>query len=802
MAKMSDTELSALLQAERESAIGALNSSKLTEERNRAMRFYQGDMDSDLPAPPNRSKAISSDVLDTVEGMMPQMMEALSSGEDMVTFDAESVEDEEAAAQETDYVNHVFMKKNAGWLILYSFVKDALLSKNGIAKVTWEEEELTRTQTFYDQPDDVFALISQDYSDQIIEHSSKPDPVDPTGQVQLHDITVETKEEYGCAKVYNVPGEEFLISKNARDIKTATYCAHILDKTQEELIAQGFDAKQVKGLPNKTESYSSEEQTRNTVEEWQASGSSTENSAGRKVDVTEHYIRCDYDGSGKPQLIRVTTGGTQGEQEILKRDGKPDIVPLEMMPFAAITPYIMTHRFWGRSAADMVMDIQKIKTVLVRQLLDNAYLANNGRMEVSEAHTTPRTIDDLLNNRPGGIVRTRQPGGLVPIPHVPIGDIFPLIEYVDQTREFRTGVSKTAMGLNAGALQDQTAQAASQMLALSQAKIKLIAKIFAETGIKDLFLLLHHTIRKHGAKKETVKLRSKWVTVDPREWKDRSDMSVSLTASSGSKTERLTHLTLLLQMQKEAMSQGTGLCDMSNIYNTVKQITQVLEFKSPEPYFKEPAPNTPPPEPPKDPAIQVEEMKTQAKMQELQLKAQFETQKLQTDAQMQAVIAQRQAEQEERQAQADIQVKQMEAQFKGQLEAQKLQADKELAAQKFEFEKQIKLLELGMKKEELGMKQQELGANLDFKRQELGANLSFKEREHALKLEQSESAHNQSLELNEAKATGEKPKVRKTTKKQADDDKVLLEHLTKISENLSRPRKIKRAKDGRLEGID
>jgi hypothetical protein len=800
MAKMSDTELSALLQAERESAIGALNSSKLTEERNRAMRFYQGDMDQDLPAPPNRSKAISSDVLDTVEGMMPQMMEALSSGEDMVTFDATSQEDEEAAAQETDYVNHVFTKKNPGWLILYSFVKDSLLSKNGIVKVTWEEEELTRTQTFYDQGDDVFALISQDYSDQIVEHEAKPDPMDPTGQAQLHDITVESHEEYGCAKVYNVPGEEFLISKNARDIKTATYCAHILDKTQEELIAQGFDPKQVKNLPNKTESYSSEEQTRNTVEEWQSSGSSTENNAGRKVDVTEHYIRCDYDGSGKPQLLRVTTGGVDGSQEILKRDGKPDIVPIEMMPFAAMTPYIMTHRFWGRSAADMVMDIQKIKTVLVRQLLDNAYLANNGRMEVSEAHTTARTVDDLLNNRPGGIVRTRQPGGLIPIPHVPIGDIFPLIEYVDQTREFRTGVSKTAMGLNAGALQDQTAQAASQMLALAQAKIKLIARIFAETGIKDLFLLLHHVIRKHGSKRETVKLRSKWVTVDPREWKDRDDMSVSLTASSGSKTERLTHLTLLLQMQKEALSTGTGLCDMSNVYNTIKQITQVLDFKSPEPYFKEPAPNTPPPEPPKDPAIQVEEMKTQAKMAELQQKAQFETQKMQMDAQLQAVTAQRQAEVEQQQAAADIQVKQMEAQFKAQLEAQKLAADKELAAQKFEFEKQIKMLELGMKREELAMKKEEMGAGLEFKRQELGANLEFKRNEHQQKLEHAETTHSQALELNEAAATGEKPRKVRSKKDDASDLK-MLEHLSKLTENLSKPRKIKRA-NGRIEGIE
>ncbi len=227
-----------------------------------------------------------------------------------------------------------------------------------------------------------------------------------------------------------------------------------------------------------------------------------------------------------PRLYRVTTGG---EGEVLKRDGEPDVIEVDEIPFAAMTPVIITHRFFGRSIADLVMDIQRIKTALLRALLDNAYLANNPRTEVAESHATETTLDDLLVSRPGGIVRTKLPGGLSVIAHPDVGGhVFPLLQYQDATREWRTGVSRQGQGVDPNALQNQVATIANQMFNAAQAKVKMIARIFAETGIRDLFSLLHAVVRKHGSQPQTARLRNQWVTVDPRDWKARNDMTINV----------------------------------------------------------------------------------------------------------------------------------------------------------------------------------------------------------------------------------------------------------------------------------
>jgi hypothetical protein len=171
MPKMSPARLKAMLAAERADALSAIRASKLSDERSRALEYYQGDVSRDMPAPAGRSKAVSSDVADTVDGMMPQLMEIFAAGDEVVRFEPTGPEDVAAAAQETDYVNHVFMQKNPGFLILYSFIKDALLSKVGIVKVWWEEEEREQRETFYGLTDDQFMMIVANPAVEIIAHS-------------------------------------------------------------------------------------------------------------------------------------------------------------------------------------------------------------------------------------------------------------------------------------------------------------------------------------------------------------------------------------------------------------------------------------------------------------------------------------------------------------------------------------------------------------------------------------------------------------------------------------------------------
>jgi len=648
MSTMSATELKALLQAEKQDALG-VNTSALAAERARALDYYYGNMAADMPSPDGRSSAVSTDVADSVEGLMPALIEIFASTEEAVRFNPVGPEDEEAAEQETDYVNHVFMQRNPGFLILYTFIKDALLSKVGVVKVFWEETEREETETYLDQGDDVFALLAAAPDVEIVAHTER---ADETGW-RVHDVILATRRRYGCARVVPVPPEEFGISKRARSIPDASYCYHEVQRSESDLIAQGYDAAQVKALPSWGDVLRAEALARDTIEVGSRGelAADTLNTAMRPIKVTEHYIRMDYAGGGKAKLYRVTTGGD--ELEVLRRQGEPDVVPVDVMPFAAMTPVIVTHRFFGRSIADLVMDIQKIKTALLRALLDNAYLANNQRVTVVEALATERTLDDLLVARPGGVVRTKGPGAIEPIANQPMGDfVFPLIQYVDATREWRTGVSKLGQGIDADVLQNQSATAVSQAFTMTQAKMKLIARIFAETGIRDLFALLHGTIRKNDRQINTVRLRNRWVTVDPRNWKTREDMTINVGLGTGSKDAQIAHLMTVLGIQKDAITAPQlGLVTPKNIYNTLRKLVEKIDLKSVDPYFTDPAavaaqaPPASPAPPPPDPRLlhaqgmlqlraQKMQAEAQARQQQLQADAQTQQEKLKTDAQL------------------------------------------------------------------------------------------------------------------------------------------------------------------------
>jgi hypothetical protein len=615
--KLTDSELKAILAAEKADALAGMAANKLSQQRTDAMDYYLGDMGNDMPAIEGRSRAISTDVADTIEGMMPSLMEIFASSDEVVRFEPVGPEDVAAAEQETDYVNHVFMQQNPGFLVLYSFIKDALLSKVGVVKVFWEEREADERETYLDQSDDAFAVIAATPGLEIVEHSESLD----AGGQRLHDVTVSCKRTHCCARVEPVPPEEFGISRRARNIRDADYCFHEVTRTETELIAQGFDAQQVRALPSFSNAADTEERARDTVDETSRNADAA-NRALRPIRVTEHYIRLDYEGSGTARLYRVTTGG---EDEILRRNGEPDIVAEHMIRFAAMTPVIVTHRFFGRSIADLVMDIQRIKTALLRALLDNAYLANNPRVEVAETHASDTTLDDLLVSRPGGIVRTKTPGGVIWQQVPSIGaHVFPLLEYQDAAREWRTGVTRQGQGIDADALQNQSATAVRQLYSAAQARLKLIARIFAETGIKDLFWLLHATIRKHGRKAETVRLRQQWVAVDPRDWKARNDMTINVGLGSGGKSERLAQLMAMIGLQKEALAGGlVNLVTPQNLYNSARELVKLIDLKTVEPYFNDPS-QAPPPQPAPDPKLL--ELRLTAEIEKLQAQADIETQ--------------------------------------------------------------------------------------------------------------------------------------------------------------------------------
>lgn len=771
--KMTEGELKSMLDAQKMSALASIWSSKLSSERDDALMYYMGDMSKDMPTMDGRSGAVSTDVADTIEGLMPSLMEIFAGTEEVVKFNPVGPEDVAAAEQETDYVNHVFMQQNPGFLVLYSFIKDALLSKVGIVKVWWEEREEIEEETYHDLTDDEFAIISDDKEVEIVEHTENPidkqtaiallsapphkavaqqqPPAGPTGagtvgtmggagaaptpgppgagqrspglspagqppqppapppppdpseqpsiSKALHDVKVRRSKKMAQAKCLGVPPEEFGIEKTARSLRLhdCNYCFHRSVVSQNRLLEQGFDEEDIDALPTYTAITMPEEINRDTVDEHQNVGSE-HNPAARRCEVIEHYVRMDYEGNGRAELYKVDTGSSEGQ--ILHKGGKPSIEKVDDFPFAAMTPVIMTHRFFGRSVADIVMDIMRIKTALVRGLLDNTYLANNPRVEVSEAHASDNTLDDLLISRPGGVVRTKQPGGLNWQQVPPVGQhTFPLLEYMDSVREMRTGVTKQGQGISPETLQNQSAQATNQIFSAAQARMKLIARIFAETGIRDLFILIHGLIRKHGQEVQTVRLKNQWVKIDPRDWKKRNDMTVDVGLGGGGKAEQMSMMNLIASYQEKALMGGlTNLVSPSNLYETAKAITRIAGHKDVDKFFTDPATAPPPKGPPPDPKLQIEMLKIQGQKE----------------------IADKKLQQE------------------GAHEQAKFQADSALEQQKFQHEKEMAYVEQARLSQEHQLKLQHMGAEHQLKQAEMGQQMLLAQHQAQQQREQSQ----------------------------------------------------------------
>lgn len=510
-------------------------------------------------------------------------------------------------------------------------------------------------------------------------------PQDPPKPV-THDVTIVTTRKLAQAKVLGVPPEEFGIERGARDIRTCNYAFHeVVTKTESQLIAEGFDETQIKALTEYNGNNEIETLSRDSAGEhlsWNGGNSGT-NSAARLVRITEHYVRMDYDGNGRPCLYMVVTGGDQGE--ILRKDGNEVIEPVDVIPFAATTPVPITHRFFGRSIADLVMPAQREKTALKRGALDNLYLHNNPRVEVAEANAGPNTLDDLLVSRPGGVVRTKTPGGLnwQIVPDI-TGSVYPMMQYIDAELETRTGLSKQSQGLDANALQNQSATAVAQVFSASQMRVKLIARIMAE-GVRDIFALLHHTIRSHGQEKQTVRLRNQWVPVDPRNWKTRDDMTINVGLGSGGKAQQFAQLMALANVQKELIAGGkANLVDDVAVFNTATEMCKIMGYKNPDRFFNDPSEKNPdgslkhpPLPPPLDPKLQVAQMKAQTDQAANAQKAQLEQQKSQNDAIHQQVKAQAEIELAKIKADLDAKMALLDARIKAVQAEQKMRHDQQ-----------------------------------------------------------------------------------------------------------------------------
>jgi hypothetical protein len=588
MPKMNRDTLESLLSRQQNTAVGALNGT-IGRHRSSLLDRYFGEPYGDEVK--DRSTVVDTSVRDTIESIKPELMDIFLGGDAVVQFAPVGEEDVEAAEQETEVINHVFLQKNDGFMVLYSWFTDALLLKNGYVKRYWDERKYVEIEEYDDlTPEEAAALLEElEGTSDEVEFLERAGGIDEeAGAIEPLYLKLRRTKTEKRYVVENVPPEEILVSPqwHRLDFFGCPFVAHKRPIHVSDLIEMGFDRKQVEALPDFDARTDTEEAENRFAGEF-FSENELDNSdlSMRQVLVYENYIRTDYDGDGIAELLQVFTGGENGE--ILKRNGKDAIEQVSDTCFEVLCPLPIPHKHYGMSIAELVQDLQRIKTVLTRQLLDNTVMGNNPDLVVNEAEANANTYADLQITQPGRVIRGDGPTVVTPLPvQSTIAHSLAAIEYVDGLRETRTGVTRMNQGIDPDALNKMAQKTVKSLQTAAMKKILLIARIFAETGVKRLFLSMHKDMRNGPVKEIGMRLRNEWITVNPRMWKHRSDMVVNVGLGAGDRDIQFARLAMLLVEQKEAMA--AGMVGYQHYHHTLRKMTELSGFKDVNNFFPDP----------------------------------------------------------------------------------------------------------------------------------------------------------------------------------------------------------------------
>jgi hypothetical protein len=692
---MSQISLKAAIQAAIDDSIGFVES-ETVDARKTALQYYlRQPLGNEVEG---KSQVVTGEVAEAVDGALPALMRIFTGSDEIVVADPTGPGDEAGAKQATDYLNYIFLKDNPGVMILRDWFFDALLQKNGIVKAYWEDKEDVTKERYQGLTDDELAMMLQDKDIEVVEQEITSYPaVDPMmaetilaagGEVptyNLNDVVVQRRKKSGKVTVVNVPPEEFLISKNGAAIRgprAAPFVAHRRQVTRSDLIAMGFDKDQVNSLPSGDAlAYTPERVVRYSPGE-QPYDTQSEEMALQEVEVFECYLLHDENDDGIAELRQVFYAGNE---ILVKDDGKEANEECDYIPFYSICPIPIPHKFFGNSLADRTVDLQLIKTTVTRQMLDNLYLTNDARTWAVEGQVN---LDDLLTSTAGGVIRVKSPQALGQLAVQNMsGQSFPMLQYLDSVQAKRTGVTEMSQGLDPNVLQNVTAAAVASMQQAGAGKIELIARLFAEGGVKELFEGILHLVTKYQNKERIIRLRGQYVTVDPRTWANKYDLTINVGLGNGSRDQQMAMLQMVLAKQEQMLAQfgpANPMVSMGQYRSTLGRFVEAAGFKDSAEFFKPITPeqdqalqNPPPQQPQMPPEVQALMAKTQADIQAQQAKFQAEMQLAREKAAL------------------ELQLMREKEQAKMMLEQEKFRAQMALKQEEFQAEAQLKAMKIG-----------------------------------------------------------------------------------------------------------
>ncbi|QEX18585.1 hypothetical protein FRZ44_38920 [Hypericibacter terrae] len=679
---LSERAIQSIIQARLTEALGQ-DSHALKGARISALQRYRGEPDGRERE--GHSQVVWRDVAESVDSVMPQLMKIFAGSEQIGQFQPQGPEDEPGAAQATDYVNWIWSSQNNGPMILHHWLKDGLLQRLGVIKVWWDRTERRRRETYRSLTAEELDALEIGEDDRVVWQQERAEDItDPiSGQrltLQVHDLAIDRVEEEGCVRIAAIPPEDFGCDPRAVCDEEMAFAFHRCRKTVSDLIEMGVPKAKALSLQPGDDDLDTEKSARRHPDQDDSAGDgeASLDPAMRSVWVAECYLKLDEDEDGVAEWRKITVAGPSSGVEILFDE------EVDGHPFCSWTPFPTPHKLIGESLDDKVGDIQEVKTALMRQVLDNLYLTNNPGLGVTERVN----LGDALDREIGGVVRVEDQAGPVGNHIMPItvpftaGASLSVMEYIDQAKEMRTGVSRMTQGLDVDAI-NKTATGVNAVTNFSQERMALIARVFAESGLKRAFKKTLELVCKYQDKAKIVRLRNRWVPMDPRAWSDQMDFAVTVGIGTGNKDQMLAHLRAILALQVQAIQFQGGvqgpLVTLPNIHNTLSRLVENAGLKAPELFFVDPAAAAPP-APPAASAPPAPDPRATM----LQAQLQIEQARAQGQMQIAAMKVQAEIELDKQKAAAQIEIQRMKA-----------EAEAALARVKAGLEHERKTAELG-----------------------------------------------------------------------------------------------------------
>ena len=693
---MTEAELATLLrQYAKAAGQNAAEGSEIAERRAKALEYYRGDV-TELPSEEGWSSVTSRDLSEVLHWILPSLMRIFAASDNVVSYEARRPDAVDAAKQATDLANYVFRTECDGYRVLYSGIFDALLYGNGWLKVWFDPSPCYDVEDYSGLTDDEYMGLVSDDDVEVLQHSAEATQVeqlDPmTGapvmvEAASHDVKIRRTTARGKFCIQSIPPEEIIIEDGAKSVDDVDYIAHRFRETRSNLIRQGYDEEIVKRASTGSVIDLSDEYLERHDEDDVHNLYDNREWASEEIDVYEHYIKVDFDGDGYAEWRKVVTLGQASERDIVDNsEWGPD------HPFTALTPSPQPHRWEGRMLLDDLEDIIQNKTLLMRGINDNIALVNHPDMIAS---TAVANKDVLANPKPGRVVWVDGPAqGATSYNVTPfIGDkAFAVIQYMDELREQRTGVSRQSMALDPETLAKQTATAAGIQESASHAQNELRARNIAQYGgLTRLFRLLLKLIVRHQDKPKTIRLRGQFVDVLPRGWDPDMDVTISVGLGTGNRDKDVQVMTSILQKQEQyiqLLGMDNPLVSMEQVGNALTRLLESAGIRNPEAFFKEVNPQA------IQQFMQAQQQQPNPEVQKAQMEMQMKQQQAQVDAQIKAQDSQAKLQSDRQIAMMKHEAELESIRIKAEIEREKLDRDSARAFEQMDREFALKRYEI------------------------------------------------------------------------------------------------------------